>query len=85
MQKKLGQEVDQDRFTRLDRVLLQEVNTEHVVDLRPGAERSHLGRTNQYLFIDRLKKLERLGIASETGQGTWSLLPGHGGDPQGHG
>ena len=76
MQKKLGQEVDQDRFTRLDRVLLQQANTEHVVDLRPGAERSYLGRTNQYLLIDRLKKLERLGIASETGVGTWSLSLG---------
>jgi type IV secretory pathway VirD2 relaxase len=76
MQKKLGQEVDQDRFTRLDRGLLQEANTEHVVDLRPGTDRSYLGRTNQHLLIDRLKKLERLGIASETGVGTWSLSPG---------
>jgi type IV secretory pathway VirD2 relaxase len=75
VQQKLGLELNQDRFTRLDRVLLQEVNTEHVVDLRPGNERSYLGRTNRYLLIDRLKKLERLGIAAETGVGTWSLSP----------
>ena len=36
VQQKLGLEINQDRFTRLDRVLLQEVNPEHVADLRPG-------------------------------------------------
>ena len=29
----------------------------------------------QHLLIDRLKKLERLGIATETGVSTWSLSP----------
>jgi type IV secretory pathway VirD2 relaxase len=75
VQQKLGLEINQDRFTRLDRVLLQEANPEHVVDLRPGTERSYVGQTNRYLLIDRLKKLERLGIASETGVGNWSLSP----------
>jgi hypothetical protein len=56
-------------------LLQQEANTEHVVDLQPGAGQSYLGRTNRYLLLDRLKKLERFGIASEIGVGTWSLSP----------
>ena len=63
----------QDRFTRLDAALLKEVNDEGLIDLRPGAEQSYLGRANRYLLIDRLKKLERLDLAQEIEPGRWSL------------
>jgi len=36
VQQKLGHEVDQDRFTRLDRAILDEVNEEGLVDPRIG-------------------------------------------------
>ena len=73
VQQKLRQEVDEDRFTRLDAGLLNEVNDEGFIDLRPGAEQSYLGRANRYLLIDRLKKLERLDLANEIEPGRWSL------------
>ncbi|MGA7453144.1 MAG: DUF3363 domain-containing protein, partial [Rhodoplanes sp.] len=73
VQQKLRQEVDEDRFTRLDATLLKEVNDEGLIDLRPGAEQSYLGRANRYLLIDRLKKLERLDLAQEIEPGRWSL------------
>jgi type IV secretory pathway VirD2 relaxase len=76
VQQKLGQEVGQDRFTRLDRTLLKEVNHEGLIDLRPGAEQSYLGRANRYLLIDRLKKLERMDLAHEVETGRWSLSSG---------
>ncbi|MGA7452444.1 MAG: DUF3363 domain-containing protein [Rhodoplanes sp.] len=76
VQQKLGHEVEQDRFTRLDRTLLKEVNDEGLIDLRPGAEQSYLGRINRYLLIDRLKKLERMDLAHEVEPGRWSLSSG---------
>jgi type IV secretory pathway VirD2 relaxase len=76
VQQKLGWEVEQDRFTRLDRAILQEVNEQGLVDLRIGEEQSYLGRANRYLLIDRLKKLERMALAREEEPARWSLSPG---------
>jgi hypothetical protein len=73
VQQKLRLEVDEDRFTRVDAILLKEVNDEGLIDLRPGAEQSFLGRANRYLLIDRLRKLERLDLAEEIEPGRWSL------------
>jgi type IV secretory pathway VirD2 relaxase len=73
VQQKLGQEVDQDRFTRLDRAILQEANEERLIDLRAGEAQFYLARANRHLMIDRLKKLERLGLAQDAGSGRWSL------------
>lgn len=73
VQQKLGREVDQDRFTRLDRAILQEANEERLIDLRTGEAQSYLARANRHLMIDRLKKLERLGLAQDAGSGRWSL------------
>jgi type IV secretory pathway VirD2 relaxase len=69
VQQKLGHEVEQDSFTRLDRTLRKEVNDDGLIDLRPGAEQSYLSRTNRYLLIDRLKKLERMDLAHEVEPG----------------
>lgn len=72
VQQKLRLEVDEDRFTRLDATLLKEVNGDGLIDLRPGAEQSYLGRANRCLLIDRLKKLKRLDLAQEIEPGRWS-------------
>ena len=73
VQQKLGREVDQDRFTRLDRAILDEVNEQGLVDLRIGEAQSHLGQANRYLLIERLKKLERMELAHEEAPARWSL------------
>jgi type IV secretory pathway VirD2 relaxase len=73
VQQKLRQQVDQDRFTRLDRAILQEVNEQGLVDLRAGEEQSYLGGVNRYLLIERLKKLERMRLAREEEPLRWSL------------
>ena len=43
MQQTLGREVDQGRFTLLDRAILDEVNEQGLVDLRIGEAQSYLG------------------------------------------
>ena len=73
VQQKLGREVEQDRFTRLDRAILQEVNEQGLVDLRIGEEQSYLGRANRALLIGRLKRLKRMGLAREEAPARWSL------------
>jgi type IV secretory pathway VirD2 relaxase len=73
VQQKLGHEVDQDRFTRLDRAILDEVNEQGLVDLRIGEAQSYLGQANRYLLIERLKKLERMELAHEEEPARWSL------------
>lgn len=73
VQQKLGREVEQDRFTRLDRAILQEVNDQGLVDLRIGEEQSYLGRANRALLIGRLKRLERMGLAREEALARWAL------------
>ncbi|MBZ0217680.1 MAG: DUF3363 domain-containing protein, partial [Fimbriimonadaceae bacterium] len=66
---KLGREVEAERFTRLDRVLLRNTNRGFlVVSAMPPEERqthaSHMGR---------LRKLEDLGLAKERQTGVWEL------------
>ncbi len=73
VQQRLGREVEQDRFTRLDRAVLQEVNDQGLVDLRIGEEQSYLGRANRALLIGRLKRLERMGLARQEDPACWSL------------
>lgn len=68
---KLAQEVDAERFTRLDRALLQHTDRGFlVVSAMPPEDRethaSHMGR---------LKKLEKLGLAQERQTGVWQINP----------
>ena len=71
--RKLRQGVNAERLTRLDRMLLAEQQERGVVDLRPGDGHSYTVRTNRYLLIDRVKKLERFGLASEIAPGRWVI------------
>jgi type IV secretory pathway VirD2 relaxase len=73
VQQKLAREIDQDRFTQLDRVLIQEANDDGMFDLQESVKQSRLARADRYVLIDRIKRLERMGLASEQEPGRWSL------------
>ncbi len=69
--RKLSAEVDQDRFTRIDRAMTEEAD-ERFLDLRhePGDPRRQFNRT---LRLRRLAKLEKMGLATEHAPGVWEL------------
>jgi type IV secretory pathway VirD2 relaxase len=75
IQTTLEREVDDERWTSLDRAL-RDISDESggVADLRPGpnAEDPELRR----LLLGRAAKLERLGLADPVGPGCWILKPG---------
>lgn len=66
---RLRLEVEQERFTSLDRGLLREVDEEGIV--RSGA--AHGDTLRQTLRAGRLQKLRRLGLAEEIAPGSWRL------------
>jgi type IV secretory pathway VirD2 relaxase len=68
---KLSREVDAERLTRLDRMLIAEQQEHGFVDLRPGKGQPYLIRENRYLLIDRVKRLERYGLAAAADPGRW--------------
>lgn len=69
--RKLSAEIDQDRFTRIDRAMTEEAD-ERFLDLRhePDDPRRQFSRT---LRLRRLAKLEKMGLATEHGPGVWEL------------
>ena len=71
--RKLASEVDAERLTRLDKMLLAEQRDQGVIDLRPGEGSSYLVRENRHLMISRAKRLERYGLATETEPGRWVI------------
>ena len=73
LQNKLRHEVDADRLTRLDRMMIAEQREHGILDLRPDAGESYLVRTNRHVLIDRVKRLESFGIAEEIEPGRWSI------------
>ncbi|UVK47537.1 DUF3363 domain-containing protein [Mesorhizobium sp. AR07] len=70
---KLRAEVEAERLTRLDRMLLAEQEERGIVDLRPGASETYTLRANRHLLIDRARCLEHYGLASETESGRWMI------------
>jgi type IV secretory pathway VirD2 relaxase len=74
--RKLASEVSADRLTRLDRMLIAEQRDHAFVDLRPGEGQRYLIRENRHLLIDRVKRLERYGLATETEPGRWLVSDG---------
>src|SRR6266481_5545146 len=70
-QRKLAAEIDQDRFTRIDRALIAEAG-EGLVDLR-HAPADPRGISDRALRLARLGKLEGMGLASEPAPGRWQL------------
>uniref|UniRef100_Q11FV7 Type IV secretory pathway VirD2 components (Relaxase)-like protein n=1 Tax=Chelativorans sp. (strain BNC1) TaxID=266779 RepID=Q11FV7_CHESB len=69
--RKLTAEIDQDRFTRIDRAMIEEAR-DGLVDLRhePGDPR---GNARRALRLARLGKLERMDLATEHAPGVWEL------------
>src|SRR5882724_11132076 len=70
-QRKLAAEIDQDRFTPIDRALIAEAG-EGLVDLRHAPADPH-GVADRALRLARLGKLKRMGLASEPAPGRWQL------------
>jgi hypothetical protein len=69
--RKLSTEIDQDRFTRIDRAMTREADA-RFLDLRhePAEPRRQFERT---LRLRRLGKLEKMGLATEHAPGVWEL------------
>ncbi len=69
--RKLTAEIDQDRFTRIDRAMAEEAEG-RFLDLRhePGEPKRQLERT---VRLRRLAKLGRMGLATEHAPGVWEL------------
>jgi len=69
---KLDQEIEADRYTRLDRALLKEVQEGFLVvsALPPSDPETHAAH------MGRLRKLARLGLAKERKTGVWEVLEG---------
>ncbi|WP_417462960.1 DUF3363 domain-containing protein [Kordiimonas sp.] len=70
---KLERQVDQDRFTDLDRQLVRQAE-DGVLDMRDGYEAGE-GRFRQSVQLGRLRVLERRGLADEIAPGRWRLSP----------
>jgi type IV secretory pathway VirD2 relaxase len=68
IQSRLRAEVEQERFTSLDRGLLREAETDGTV--RSGRDQDSFRQT---LRAGRLQKLKRLGLADESSPGQWRL------------
>jgi type IV secretory pathway VirD2 relaxase len=73
--KQLEREVDADRFTRLDRMLIAEQQGREFTDLRPDQDMRDTFRLNRALLIERARKLERMGLATEIEAGKWIVSP----------
>jgi type IV secretory pathway VirD2 relaxase len=73
--KQLEREVDADRFTRLDRMLIAEQRSSEFSDLRPDQDMRDTFRQNRALLIERARKLERMGLATEIEPGQWIVSP----------
>ena len=71
LQQKLSVQVEQDRFTDLDRGFLSDA-TDNVVDLQtaPKGEQARFRRAMQ---LGRLRTLAKRGLAEETAPGQWRL------------
>jgi type IV secretory pathway VirD2 relaxase len=69
--KQLEREVDADRFTGLDRMLIAEQQGREFSDLRPDQDMRDTARQNRALLIERARKLERMGLATEIETGKW--------------
>jgi type IV secretory pathway VirD2 relaxase len=72
--RQLESEVHAERFTRLDRMLIAEQQASNqFTDLRPDKSMRDMFRTNRALLIERARKLERLGLATEVTPGQWTI------------
>jgi len=75
--KQLERDVDADRFTRLDRMLIAEQQGREFSDLRPDQDMRDTFRQNRALLIERARKLERRGwrLRSRPANGLYRQRP----------
>ncbi|BDA84641.1 hypothetical protein Sa4125_21830 [Aureimonas sp. SA4125] len=71
--RQLEREVHAERFTRLDRMLIGSQERDEFSDLRPDKDMLETARQNRALLIDRARKLERMGLATEHTPGVWTI------------
>ena len=71
LQQKLSAQVEQGRFTDLDRQLVKEA-TDNLVDLQTAPQGEH-ARFRQAVQLGRLRTLAKRGLAEETAPGQWRL------------
>ncbi|MBA3675912.1 MAG: relaxase/mobilization nuclease and DUF3363 domain-containing protein [Sphingosinicella sp.] len=71
--RQLEREVDAERFTRLDRMLIAAQERDEFSDLRPDKDMVETARQNRALLIERARKLERMGLATEHTPGVWTI------------
>ncbi|AMY70891.1 relaxase/mobilization nuclease domain-containing protein [Frigidibacter mobilis] len=69
--RKLSAEIDQDRFTRIDRAMTEEADG-RFLDIRHEPA-DHKRQFNRTLRLRRLAKLEKMGLATEPAPGVWEL------------
>ncbi|WP_338149334.1 relaxase/mobilization nuclease domain-containing protein [Aureimonas altamirensis] len=69
--RKLSAEIDQDRFTRIDRAMTGEADG-RFLDLR-HEQADHKRQFNRTLRLRRLAKLAKMGLATEHAPGVWEL------------
>lgn len=68
----IERQIDTERWTQLDRVLVRQASTEDgIVDLRPDPD--HRPDEFHALKVGRLRKLEKLGLAHPAGEGRWII------------
>ena len=74
--RELEREVDAERFTRLDRMLIAEQQAgSEFADLRRDKDMLDMFRNNRALLIERARMLERFGLATEHLPGLWTIAP----------
>ena len=71
IQQNLRREVDQERWTNLDRTLQREAQGGLIHMNQPASDPSH--RQQRVLLIGRLQRLQRLGLAHESAPGVWAV------------
>ena len=74
MRQKLSAQVEQDRFTDLDRQLVRDA-TDNLVELQTAPQGEH-ARFRQAMQLGRLRTLAKRGLAEEAAPGQWRLSEG---------
>lgn len=72
----LDREVGQERFTRLDRTLIDKIGEDGTIDMRPETKMDGPLDAQRYRLLKRLRKLDGLGLAREVETGRWTLAAG---------
>ena len=71
IQQSLRREVDQERWTNLDRTLQREAQGGLIHMNQPASDASH--RQQRVLLIGRLQRLQHMGLAHESSPGVWAV------------